>query len=180
MSAKPISSKKRLYRVGERDRYIYWLVQGETDVARRQQEVARHTIEYELTESEQGDLRKSLAALDARRAAPKCDGSISSFLAIPEPTRQDFEKLKVGGKDSYSSMSYPMLRAAATDASPIIEAGNLDDPDKAKAYRWVCRGLTPAQALEKVAVDQAVSASVQYVKEERAFWDQPGAEEAAL
>src|SRR5437016_5352762 len=73
MVAAPIRSKKRVYPVGRRNSYVYWLVQGETDLASRADDVRRYTAEYELTDDEIADLAKSLAALDQRRAAKPVD-----------------------------------------------------------------------------------------------------------
>jgi hypothetical protein len=69
--AKDIRSNKRNYPVGRRHNYVYWLVQGITDLAERTERVAHYTAEFELTEEEQAGLTSSLAKLDARRAKPR-------------------------------------------------------------------------------------------------------------
>ena len=66
-----IRSKNRTYPVGMRGSYVYWLVQGDTDLLRRTKQVARYTAEFDLTREELASLAQSLAHLDERRARPK-------------------------------------------------------------------------------------------------------------
>ena len=66
-----IRSKNRTYQVGMRGSYVYWLVQGDTDLVRRAEQAARYIAEFDLTREEQASLGQSLAQLDERRAQPK-------------------------------------------------------------------------------------------------------------
>ncbi len=68
---KAIVTKKHRYDVGMRGNYVYWLVQGIANLARRSEAVAAYTVEFDLTQEEQESLAESLARLDARRAQPK-------------------------------------------------------------------------------------------------------------
>ena len=61
---------------GELDLYVYYLVQGITDLERRAQKVSNYTETFELSEGDQEKLAARLGKLDTRRAA-RC--------AYPEP-----------------------------------------------------------------------------------------------
>jgi hypothetical protein len=67
----PIQSGSKTYPVGRRGSYVYFLLQGETDLAKRAEDRDKWIKEFSLTTEEIAALDQSLGALDARREAKR-------------------------------------------------------------------------------------------------------------
>ncbi len=90
-----IVTKKRRYEVGMRGEYVYWLVQGRSDVAQRAEDVAHYTVRFDLTEEEQASLAANLSRLDAGRAKPKPPGrSVDPYWSLWGRLKSQHRRLK--------------------------------------------------------------------------------------
>jgi hypothetical protein len=71
MTRRKSEDKAETYRrQGKLGLYVYYLVQGVTDLAQREEAIARHAADLGLTPADLAALRNDLAALDRQRAAP--------------------------------------------------------------------------------------------------------------
>lgn len=93
--------------------------------------------------------------------------SVSSVLRIkinelntdPSPGFKSFAQLKVGGRDSFSSIRIEELReSAGKEATGLAKKEFPDDlQHQASALRWMLRGLAAELAIRKVKVDAEIS-----------------------
>lgn len=78
---------------------------------------------------------------------------------------QDFARLR-SGRDAFSRLTLGALRAQC-DVSALVEGALADDTDKAKAYRWIARGLPEWMAVRKVKIDLEITANAKHAKKRR-------------
>lgn len=78
---------------------------------------------------------------------------------------QDFARLR-SGRDAFSRLTLEALRAQC-DASALVEGALAEDADKAKAYRWIARGLPEWMAVRKVKTDLEITANAKHAKKRR-------------
>jgi hypothetical protein len=92
---KAIVTKTHRYEVGTRGQYVYWLVQGRSDLSKRGEEVAHYTVEFDLTDEERASLAASLTRLDARRAQRKPPGkSVDPYWSLWGRLKSQHRRLK--------------------------------------------------------------------------------------
>lgn len=91
-------------------------------------------------------------------ADPAIRGDVARLVRMGAKAKfRDFAQLR-SGRDRYSSMRLPDLEAAVSPAALACLVA-LDETTRAKALRWVLRGLPADMAAHKVAVDAEVSAN---------------------
>ncbi|MBU2767260.1 hypothetical protein HAP94_14025 [Acidithiobacillus ferrivorans] len=71
---------------------------------------------------------------------------------------KDYVALR-SGRDVFSSLHLDVLRAQS-GISELIEGAIVDDASRAKAYRWVARGLPDWMAVRKVKTDLEIAANI--------------------
>ncbi len=79
---------------------------------------------------------------------------------------KDFAQLRTGGRDSLSKLTLENLREHY-GINSLVEDAFPDDKDKAKAYRWMGRGLPEEMAVRKVKTDLEVSQNAAHPKRRR-------------
>ncbi|EGQ61262.1 hypothetical protein GGI1_05485 [Acidithiobacillus sp. GGI-221] len=78
---------------------------------------------------------------------------------------QDFARLR-SGRDAFSRLTLEDLRAQC-GVSALVDGALADDADKAKAYRWIARGLPDWMAVRKIKTDLEITANAKHSKKRR-------------
>lgn len=73
---------------------------------------------------------------------------------------KDFANLR-SGRDAFSRLTLEALRAQC-GVSTLLDGALDDDADKAKAYRWIARGLPEWMAVRKVKTDLEIAANARH------------------
>jgi len=118
-----------------------------------------------------GDSEK-LPALPVVIAERRRNEQVKKLLGLgPRARFKDFADLK-SGNDSFSKLKGEALFGQLGDAERSgVFASELDDEHKAKAARWVLRGLPLDWAVRKVKTDMEISANAEA---RRASWPKMG------
>lgn len=91
-------------------------------------------------------------------------GGLTAQIADSHPS-PDWSQVTVGGSDIYSAMKTVELEPIAESMHPgamsVVRAEFLwDERGMQKCLRWICRGLSPKNAVRKVLHDRATSESI--------------------
>jgi hypothetical protein len=78
---------------------------------------------------------------------------------------KDFASLR-SGRDAFSRLTLEALRVQC-GASALVDGALDEDADKAKAYRWIARGLSDWMAVRKVKTDLEITANAKHPKKHR-------------
>jgi HIRAN domain len=141
------------YSQAEKHRYVWYCVQGITNLEYRRREVARLAEKHQLSDEQLAKLEEWFASLDSRRQERQRQAQERARVspveyAIAHPTRQNLLDLR-SGRDRFSKIRLAPLRDMA-GVQPEIDNSHRCDADKAAAYRWVLRGLPASLAMRKV------------------------------
>jgi hypothetical protein len=103
--------------------------------------------------------RKTLPELPKGTTEAITRKDVSKLKKLGEKARfKDYVALR-SGRDAFSSLHLDALRAQA-GISDLIEGAIVDDVNRAKAYRWIARGLPDWMAVRKVKTDLEITASI--------------------
>jgi hypothetical protein len=97
---------------------------------------------------------------------------------IDDLTREDFLKLKVGGRDKFSNIRRSMLKYETQAITYHVE-GDVNkvfpNPENQVAcLRWICRGLSPQKAIRKIKIENEEIAKMKkrYFEKEEVYKQQ--------
>ncbi|QLC50185.1 ribonuclease HI family protein [Methanolobus zinderi] len=103
--------------------------------------------------------RKVIADTNTASVSPRLRVKINELNTNPSPGFKEFARLKVGGRDSFSSKRIEELeKLAGKDATKLVKKEFSSDlKNQASALRWMLRGLAADLAVQKVKVDAEIS-----------------------